>query len=153
MQAKELIVEGWLNSKPEYNFSMKSKKIKVVHVFQMLCPGCIYHGVPQTKDLYEKFLDHDEVEIIGLHSVFENHKVMGREALEVFVKELRLRFPIAIDKQREGHWMPATMKAYGFQGTPTTIVVDQKGELRLQHFGILKQDFLEDLVTELLKNK
>jgi hypothetical protein len=76
------------------------------------------------------------VAVIGLHTVFEHHPVMGPDALEVFVHEYRLRFPIGIDKydgQPQG--VPLTMRAYQMQGTPTLILIDKNGYIRLHKFG------------------
>jgi hypothetical protein len=61
---------------------------------------------------------------------------MGRDALEVFVHEYRLNFPIGIDKY-EGppQGVPLTMHAYQMQGTPTLILIDKTGHIRLHRFG------------------
>ena len=61
---------------------------------------------------------------------------MGRDALEVFVHEYRLRFPIGIDKYGDQQQrLPLTMQAYNMQGTPTLILIDKSGRLRLHKFG------------------
>lgn len=66
--------------------------------------------------------------------MFEHHDVMSKEALRVFCQEFQLHFPIAID-QTSGKGLPKTMQDYHMQGTPTFIVIDKQGYLRLQHFG------------------
>jgi hypothetical protein len=73
--------------------------------------------------------------VIGLHSVFEHHAVMGRPALEAFVHEYRLTFPIAIDLPAASGWIPQTMLAYGLQGTPSLVLIDRAGRVRSIDFG------------------
>ncbi|MEE8207958.1 MAG: redoxin domain-containing protein, partial [Nitrosomonadaceae bacterium] len=95
--APELQTSGWLNTPQSITLASLRGKVIVLHSFQMLCPGCVQVGIPQAQRMYEEF-DPKEVAVIGLHTVFEHHSVMGRDALEVFVHEYRLRFPIGIDK-------------------------------------------------------
>ena len=87
---------------------------------------------------------------------------MGREALEVFAYEYRLRFPIGIDKyEGAATGIPMTMRAYQMQGTPTLILIDKTGHIRLHKFGhvndltvgfsigaLLAEEFDESAVTE-----
>ena len=150
MKALPLTVQEWLNSPEGYNLDVKAPRVKVIHAFQMLCPGCVYHGIPQTIELYERLKDHN-VDVVGLHTVFENHHAMGPESLKVFIKEFRLPFPVGIDQHVDGKWMPETMKAYDLQGTPSTIVIDQQGEIRVKHFGIIDTEQLINFVLELSK--
>ena len=150
MKALPLTVQEWLNSPEGYNLDVKAPRVKVIHAFQMLCPGCVYHGIPQTIELYERLKDHN-VDVVGLHTVFENHHAMGPESLKVFIKEFRLPLPVGIDQHVEGKWMPETMKAYDLQGTPSTIVIDQQGEIRVKHFGIIDTEQLINFVLELSK--
>src|SRR5699024_5094270 len=74
--------------------------------------------------------------VIGLHTVFQHHDVMGPAALETFVHEFGIRFPVGIDTPGTGHDpMPLTMQAYGMRGTPTTLLIDAEGRLRRQVLG------------------
>src|SRR5690606_12145625 len=94
------------------------------------------HALPQAQRLRAVF-PHDEVAVIGLHSVFEHHEAMTPVALTAFVHEYRLGFPIAIDRHADGDPIPLTMRAYGLQGTPSTLLIDRAGRIRLHHFGQL----------------
>ncbi len=132
--APELQVSEWLNAPEPLSLAALRGKVIVVSVFQMLCAGCVHHSIPLTKQLYESF-DPAEVAVLGLHSVFEHHEVMTPAALAVFVREQGLAFPIGIDKQPEDNGLPLTMRAYQMQGTPTTILIDTEGRLRMQRFG------------------
>jgi hypothetical protein len=132
--APELQVASWLNAAQPLSLQQLSGKVVAIYVFQMLCPGCVSHGIPQAKAIRDAF-DKRDVAVLGLHSVFEHHAVMNRDALEAFVHEYRIEFPVAID-QPSGHGpVPLTMERYQLRGTPTLILIDRQGRLRLSHFG------------------
>ncbi|MFC7941670.1 hypothetical protein ACFUPZ_00270 [Microbacterium oxydans] len=80
-----LDVSEWVNSAPVSPESLHGRVV-VVEAFQMLCPGCVSHGLPLAQRLHGMF-DRSELVVLGLHTVFEHHEVMGREALEVFLSE------------------------------------------------------------------
>ena len=133
-QAQELVTEGWLNTKKPLSLASLQGKVVVLYAFQMLCPGCVKHVIPQAQMVHEIFSDKD-VSVIGLHTVFEHHEAMGRKALEAFVHEYSLTFPIGIDKPDGKGGIPKTMSLYNMQGTPTIILIDRSGRLRKQKFG------------------
>lgn len=126
----------WLNTDSPLSLEGLRGKVVVAHAFQMLCPGCVQHGVPQAEKLHRMFAG-DECAVVGLHTVFEHHDVMTPAALRVFLHEYRVTHPIGIDTPVPGDRIPATMRAYRMQGTPTLMLIDRKGMLRLQHFGRL----------------
>ena len=119
----ELSTSGWINTEKPLTLASLKGKVVVVSAFQMLCPGCIEHGLPQAKRLAQKF-NVAEVVVIGLHTVFEHHKVMTPEALQVFMAEFKWPFPVGIDTP-DGDGQPKTMTAYQMQGTPTLLLFDR----------------------------
>ena len=133
--APEWRTGGWLNSDRPLSLAEFRGRVVALHAFQMLCPGCVSHGLPQAKAIHESFPP-GRVQVIGLHTVFEHHDVMTRPALEAFVREYRLTFPIGIDLPAESGSIPQTMAAYAMQGTPTLILIDRAGRLRKHSFGI-----------------
>jgi len=148
--APELIVGEWLNTLQPLPLSSLRGRVVLLHAFQMLCPGCALHGVPQAKTAHRLFAGQDLC-VLGLHTVFEHHAVMGRAALEAFAHEYRIEFPIAIDRpDPNGDPIPQTMRAYGLQGTPSLMLIDRAGHLRLQHFGQLHDMELGARVSALL---
>lgn len=151
MKAKEMQIEKWLNVSENFSLNLADGKIKYIHFFQMLCTGCVYYGIPQTQKIFEVY-ESEKFEVLAVHSVFENHEAMNENALKVFIKEWKLAMPVGIDKHLPGEWMPSTMKAYHLQGTPSTIVIDGNGELRLNVFGHMDMDrlchFLNQLIEE-----
>lgn len=134
--APELQVSEWLNAPEPLSLAALRGKVVVVSVFQMLCAGCVHHSIPLAKQLHEAF-DSEDVAVLGLHSVFEHHEVMTPAALAVFVHEQRLAFPVGIDKPGD-NGLPLTMRTYGMQGTPTTLLIDTQGRLRMHRFGTIE---------------
>lgn len=68
--------------------------------------------------------------------MFEHHEAQGSvTALEAFLHEYRIEFPVGIDAQKNGS--PVTMRTYGMRGTPTTLY-DRAGQLRLHQSGHLE---------------
>jgi hypothetical protein len=145
-----LDVSSWLNSPPISIESLRGRVV-VIEAFQMLCPGCISHGLPLAQRIHRTF-SRDEVVVLGLHTVFEHHAVMGRDALEVFLSEYRIDFPVAIDRPIPGQALPATMQRYGLRGTPSMLIVDREGRLRDVAFGAVDElalgTYLGRLLTE-----
>lgn len=129
----EFDVARWLNTEVPVTLASLKGRVVVVAVFQMLCPGCVEHGLPQAKRIRERF-NPEQVHVVGLHSVFEHHAVMSDAALEVFLGEYRWPFPVGIDRP-DGEGVPKTMKAYQMQGTPTLLIFDRAGRLRRHYFG------------------
>ena len=131
--APEIDAAEWLNAAQPLSLAALRGRVVVLEAFQMLCPGCVQHGLPQAQRIAAGFRPED-VQVIGIHTVFEHHAVQGtRAALEVFLHEYRIPFPVAVDRQVER--IPATMAAYGMQGTPTLVLIDRKGNRRAQHLG------------------
>jgi hypothetical protein len=126
----------WLNTPAPLDLEQLRGRVVVVHAFQMLCPGCVSHGIPQAQRVSELFA-RAPLAVIGLHTVFEHHEAMTVDALRVFLAEFRIRFPVGVDEPGpDGDPLPRTMRAYGMQGTPTTVLIDAQGRRRRQVFGV-----------------
>lgn len=133
--APDLAVSRWFNTRERLSLSALRGKVVVLHAFQMLCPGCVAHGLPQTQRLHHLFAGRSDIAVLGLHTVFEHHAAMTPVALEAFIHEYRLTFPIGVDEPSEGGPIPLTMARYRMQGTPTTIVIDREGRIVEHAFG------------------
>lgn len=134
MQAPEIRANQWFNTPSPITLASHRGKVVVIEAFQMLCPGCVSHGLPLAQGIHQTF-DAVDVTVIGLHSVFEHHKAMTPTALEAFLFEYRIPFPVAVDQHDESGKLPLTMRAYAMRGTPTTVVVDPNGNIAGQFFG------------------
>lgn len=122
----------WFNTEESLSLSALSGRVVVVEAFQMLCPGCVLHGLPQAQRVAETF--GGDVTVIGLHCVFEHHAAQGPEQLRAFLHEWRIRFPVGVDAPGPAV-LPRTMAAWGLQGTPSLVLIDRAGRLRARHFG------------------
>ena len=112
-------------------------RVVVLHAFQMLCPACVQHGLPQAQRIRATFAAED-VALIGLHTVFEHHAAMTPLSLRAFLHEYRIGFPVGVDAPSldAKDPIPQTMRAYGMQGTPTLLLFDRGGSLRRHAFGV-----------------
>ena len=124
----------WLNTDQPLSLADFLGKVLVVEVFQMLCPGCVSHGLPQASRIASTFAP-DKVAVIGLHSVFEHHDAMTPTALRAFLHEYRIRFPVAVDQPGDNGPLPRTMAEWQLEGTPTLVLFDRSGQMRARHFG------------------
>ena len=124
----------WFNTPQPLSLAALRGRVVVLHAFQMLCPGCVQLALPQAQRIHDTF-PRDEVAVVGLHTVFEHHAAMGPVALEAFLHEYRLGFPVGVDAPGGGTTVPRTMAAYGMQGTPTLVLIDRAGHIRKQRFG------------------
>lgn len=131
--AAEWRTTEWFNTPQPLTLAALRGRVMMVCAFQMLCPGCVSQGLPQAQRVADLFQPSD-VTVIGLHSVFEHHDAMGPNALRAFLHEYRIRFPVAVDEP-DGVSLPRTMRAYAFEGTPTTLLIDREGRLRRQTLG------------------
>lgn len=132
--APALQVSQWLNTPKPLTLESLRGRIVVLHAFQMLCPGCVSQGIPQARRIQAVFAERELV-VIGLHTVFEHHAVMNADALQAFVQEYGLSFPIGIDQPSTQGNVPLTMQACGLRGTPSLVMLDREGRIRLNHFG------------------
>lgn len=149
--APELHVKDWLNTKQLITLESLRGKVVLIEAFQMLCPGCVSHGLPQASKVAQLF-NPDDVAVLGLHTVFEHHEAQGtKTALEAFLHEYRIPFPVGIDVHENGVLIPKTMTAYQLRGTPSLILIDQKGFQRRQHFGQVDDMLLGAEIMSLLK--
>ncbi len=135
--APELSVSEWLNTEKPLTLADLRGRPVLLHAFQMLCPGCVSHGTPQTQRAHDMFRNTD-LQVIGLHTVFEHHAAMTPVSLKAFVHENRLTFPIGVDTAGVDSPIPATMASYGMRGTPTLIVIRRNGTV--YHHGFGQQD-------------
>ena len=106
----------WLNTDDPPVLEQLKGRVVVVEAFQMLCPGCVTHGLPQALRIRQTFRPEDVV-VLGLHSVFEHHEAMTPG-----------------DQPGRGP-MPRTMAEWGLEGTPSLILFDRQGRMRARHLG------------------
>lgn len=143
-------VERWFNTDRPLDLVALRGKVVVLEAFQMLCPGCVSHGLPQAQRVHATFQS-EHVAVVGLHTVFEHHQAMTPTALEAFLYEYRIDFPVGIDRADPQMSIPATMHAYAMRGTPTLVLIDTRGRLRHRHFGQVADLVLGAQIASLLQ--
>jgi AhpC/TSA family len=111
-------------------------RVVVLHAFQMLCPACVHHGLPQAQRIQKTFAA-DDVAVVGLHTVFEHHAAMTPVSLQAFLHENRIGFAVGVDAASADATdpVPVTMRRYGFRGTPSLVLIDRQGRVRRHAFG------------------
>jgi hypothetical protein len=132
--APEWRTTRWFNSSAPLSLAALRGKVVFVTAFQMLCPSCVSHGLPQALRVREAFGPED-LAVIGLHTVFEHHDAMTPTSLEAFLHEYRIGFPVGVDESDALGGIPHTMRAYAMRGTPSTLLIDREGQLRTHAFG------------------
>jgi hypothetical protein len=140
----------WLNASAQPTLESLRGRVVLLHTFQMLCPGCVSHGLPQAERVWRTF-PRDRVAVVGLHTVFEHHAVMTPAALRAFVHEYGWSFPIGVDTPGSGAAVPRTMALYGLRGTPTHLLLDTRGRVALHHFGALDDLVLGAAIGSLME--
>lgn len=133
--APELSVVRWFNTTEPLTLAALRGRVVLLHAFQMLCPGCVAQGTPQAERAHRLFAPVG-LQVIGLHTVFEHHAAMTEVALEAFIHEYRLSFPIGVDRPGDAGPIPVTMQAYAMQGTPTAVLIGRDGCIRHHGFGV-----------------
>ena len=128
-----LVTAQFYNAPEAPTLAKLKGKVVVLIGFQMLCPGSLRHSLPQAERLARTF-SADEVAVLGLHMVFENHKDMTPSLLEPFLKSERISIPVLVDAPGDAG-VPKTMQTYGMQGTPTLLLFDRQGRLRRHYLG------------------
>lgn len=143
-------VSQWFNTSAALSLEQFKGRVVVVGAFQMLCPGCVTHCIPQLKKLHE--LSHKlPLTVIGLHTVFEHHAAMQPHALEVFIHEYRMDFPVGVDAAtNDNSPIPQTMAAWQLRGTPSTLLFAPDGTLCLHELGHVDDLVLGTLIGQIL---
>lgn len=146
--APELAVSQWFNTSADPGIVALRGEVVVIEAFQMLCPGCVTHGIPQAKRIQQTF--GRDLTVLGLHTVFEHHAAMQPVSLEAFLHEYRITFPVGVDAYENGSDTPITMARFALQGTPSLIVIDRIGNIRAKAFGQVDDLSLGALLGRLL---
>lgn len=131
--APPLDVSKWFNVQAPVTLAGLRGRVVAIEAFQMLCPGCVSHGLPQAQRIADTF--GNDVTVLGLHTVFEHHDAMTPVSLEAFLDEYLISFPVGVDAHDRPGGAPITMTRYELRGTPSLVLIDRAGTIRLKAFG------------------
>lgn len=147
--APEWVISEWINSAGLTLEDLQGKVI-VIDFFQLWCPGCNEFSIPLMEKWMRKYSDRRDIQLIGIHTVFEGHPQQTPERLRQYVKEKNITYPVGIDKYVSNQKLPETMIRYHTRGTPEMAIIDKQGRIRFQHFGGFSPEIAEDLINDLL---
>ncbi|MDE1763924.1 MAG: TlpA family protein disulfide reductase [Thaumarchaeota archaeon] len=83
MKAPNLNISKWIQGLPT-NIDKEKDNVVLVEVFQVNCPGCFLHGIPQAIDIYNKY-HRDGVTVLGVATAFEDFDKNTVENLELLL--------------------------------------------------------------------
>ena len=83
-QAPNFGVSEWIQGIPT-NFDQEKDHIVLLEVFQVNCPGCFMHAIPEAIQIYKKYSD-SGVRVIGLATAFEDFELNTTENLRMLAK-------------------------------------------------------------------
>lgn len=133
--APELAVSDWFNTPAPLTLAALRGRPIFLHSFQLLCPGCVAQAIPQVQRIERVFAGSD-LQIIGIHTVFEHHAAMTPVTLRAFLHEYRLTSPVGVDIAEEGSDIPITMRRFGLRGTPSSVLIGRDGTILHHMFGV-----------------
>jgi peroxiredoxin len=82
-KAPNLKLEKWVQGM-ETNFDKEGDNVKLVEVFQVNCPGCFLHSIPEIINIYQKFKG-DGLTVMGVATAFEDYDKNTLENLEMLL--------------------------------------------------------------------
>ena len=165
LKAIDLEVEEWLGG-PSTNISNELGRPILIKVFQVNCPGCFSHGIPEVLEIRKKFID-SPLLVWGLATAFEDFhlntfenlqrlidtgEVVG-ETLEVLIAsgllnnnclDYSIPFPVAWDKVIPHHSDDYLLDAQNFI---------KKDFPQFDNFPTKNQKLITKQVVSYLKNK
>lgn len=133
--APELAVGQWFNTPSPLTLAALKGRVVFIHAFQLLCPGCVAHAIPQVQRIERVFAGAD-LQVVGLHTVFEHHAAMTPVTLKAFLHEYRLTSPVGVDLADAESGIPLTMQRYRFRGTPSSALIGRDGTILHSAFGV-----------------
>jgi len=95
----------------------------------------VAESLPQVRRI-ERIFANTDLQVIGLHTVFEHHEAMTPTVLKAFIHEYRLTSPIGVDQADQHSDIPVTMRRYGFRGTPSSVLIGRDGVILHHAFGV-----------------
>lgn len=133
--APEIAASTWFNTPHPLTLAGLRGRPVFLHAFQLLCPGCVSDAIPQVRRIEQVFAGSD-LQVIGIHTVFEHHAAMTPVTLQAFLHEYRLKSPVAVDLAEDGSDIPVTMRRFGLRGTPSSILIGRDGRVLHHAFGV-----------------
>jgi thiol-disulfide isomerase/thioredoxin len=114
-------VSGTLLSGKPFDQKTLAGKVVLVDFWATWCGPCVAE-IPNVLEQYEKY--HDQgFEVVGISLDTD------REALEKFVNEQKLPWPILFEQPKGDGWQHPLATFYGISGIPTVILIGRDGNV------------------------
>lgn len=133
--APELAVSEWFNTAAPLTLASLRGRVVFLHTFQVLCPGCVAAAIPQAQRIERAFAGTD-LQVVGLHTVFEHHAAMSPLTLRAFLHEYRVTSPVGVDAADGTSDIPVTMRRFALRGTPSSVLIGRDGTILQRKFGV-----------------
>jgi len=82
-KAPNLKLGKWVQGM-DTNFDKEGDNVKLVEVFQVNCPGCFMHSIPEIINIYKKYKG-DGLSVMGMATAFEDYDKNTLENLEMLL--------------------------------------------------------------------
>jgi thiol-disulfide isomerase/thioredoxin len=82
-KAPNLEVSDWVQGKPT-NIDKEKGNVVLVEIFQVNCPGCFLHGIPEAIDIHKKYKDKG-LTVLAVATAFEDFDKNNLQNLEKLV--------------------------------------------------------------------
>jgi hypothetical protein len=82
-KAPNLKLGKWVQGM-DTNFDKEGDNVKLVEVFQVNCPGCFMHSIPEIISIYNKYKG-DGLSVMGVATAFEDYDKNTLENLEMLL--------------------------------------------------------------------
>ena len=82
-KAPNLKLGKWVQGMDTY-FDKEGDNVKLVEVFQVNCPGCFMHSIPEIINIYNKYKG-DGLSVMGVATAFEDYDKNTLENLEMLL--------------------------------------------------------------------
>ena len=82
-KAPNLKLGKWVQGM-DTNFDKEGDNVKLVEVFQVNCPGCFMHSIPEIINIYNKYKG-DGLSVMGMATAFEDYDKNTLENLEMLL--------------------------------------------------------------------
>ena len=82
-KAPNLKLGKWVQGM-DTNFDKEGDNVKLVEVFQVNCPGCFMHSIPEIINIYNKYKG-DGLSVMGMATAFEDYDKNTLDNLEMLL--------------------------------------------------------------------
>ena len=83
-KAPNLKLGKWVQG-TDTNLDQEGDNVKLVEVFQVNCPGCFMHSIPEIINIYKKYRT-DGLSVFGVATAFEDYDKNTLENLEMLLR-------------------------------------------------------------------